>query len=437
MRGSGGIKGYLQRSSDGAMIAYAGLAAFCTYVCMYAYRKPFTAVTFEDVPAWDGDVDFKTVLLIAQVIGYAASKFIGIKVISEMQPKRRVVVMLGLIVTAWLALGLLPLLPVHFAWVALVLNGLPLGMIWGLVFSFLEGRRITEAVGAMLCASFIFGSGIVKSVGRWLLVEHQVPEFWMPFLTGLVFMPLLFLSGYLLSRIPAPDPGDIACRRERKPVYRAERRAFMSRYSMGLVALVVAYVLLTSLRDFSDNFAAELWISLGYGDSPEIFALTSLPVSLMVLAVMFSLIYIRNNERALMINHYLIASGFAICALSSWLFSAGLLNGLAWLIILNAGLYLSYVPFNCVLFERLVASVNGVANAGFLIYLADSFGYLGSVQILLFKSLMYAQLPWTSFLCAGAIGVGLVGTILCVLSGAYFHRTIAAESANSGAGATA
>lgn len=412
--------------SDALLIAYVGSAAFLTYVCMYAFRKPFTATTFDSVD-WSFDLDFKTVLLIAQVIGYATSKFIGIKVISEMQPSRRILALLCLIVVSWLALALLPVLPLKLAWVALFLNGLPLGMIWGLVFSFLEGRRITEAVGAMLCASFVFGSGIVKSVGRWLLLEQGVAELWMPFFTGALFLVPLLIASYLLSRIPPPAVSDIAQRRERKPVYRADRRAFMARYALGLAAMVVAYVLLTVLRDFTDNFAAELWIALGYGDSPEIFALTSLPVSLLVLCVMFSLMFIRDNARALMVNHWLIGFGFALSAISCWMFTQGYISGLVWMIVLNAGLYLSYMPFNCVLFERLVASVKGVANAGFLIYLADSFGYLGSVQILLYKSLAHAELPWTEFVANGGMLCGFLGVLLTLISAVYFAARIRQE----------
>ena len=63
--------------------AFYGLAAFGAYSAMYAFRKPFTAATFDVVPDWPYDVDYKTVLLIAQVLGYALSKLIGIRVIAE------------------------------------------------------------------------------------------------------------------------------------------------------------------------------------------------------------------------------------------------------------------------------------------------------------------------------------------------------------------
>ena len=68
-----------------------------------------------------------------------------------------------------------------------VLNGLPLGMVFGLVLGFLEGRRHTEALTAGLCASFIVADGVDKSVGAYLL-EAGVSEYWMPFAAGLLFV---------------------------------------------------------------------------------------------------------------------------------------------------------------------------------------------------------------------------------------------------------
>lgn len=52
-------------------------AAFSTYLCTYAFRKPFTAATYDDLAL--GGVDYKTLLVIAQVAGYALSKFVGIR----------------------------------------------------------------------------------------------------------------------------------------------------------------------------------------------------------------------------------------------------------------------------------------------------------------------------------------------------------------------
>lgn len=64
-------------------IAWCMLAAFGTYFCMYAFRKPFTAGTYAGINLWD--IHYKTILIISQVFGYMFSKFIGIKVISELR----------------------------------------------------------------------------------------------------------------------------------------------------------------------------------------------------------------------------------------------------------------------------------------------------------------------------------------------------------------
>lgn len=62
------------------------MAAFSTYFCMYAFRKPFAVGTFEGEVALPlaGALSLKSLYVIAQVLGYAASKFLGIKVVSEM-----------------------------------------------------------------------------------------------------------------------------------------------------------------------------------------------------------------------------------------------------------------------------------------------------------------------------------------------------------------
>ena len=156
-------------------VLHASLAAFGTYFCMYAFRKPFSVATFDGL-SFIG-VDYKILLVIAQVLGYALSKFVGIKVISELKPNRRLLYLISLIVLAEISLLL-------FAWVAapynipfMFLNGFPLGMIWGIVFSYIEGRRFTDILGVVLSASFIVSSGVVKSVGLFVMNSCLVSIF--------------------------------------------------------------------------------------------------------------------------------------------------------------------------------------------------------------------------------------------------------------------
>ena len=70
-------------------------------------------------------------------------------------------------------------------------------------------------------------------------------------------------------------------------------------------------------------------------------------------------------------------------ATSTWAFELNLMDAKAWMVLLGAGLYISYIPYNCFLFDSMISAVGSTANAGFLLYLADSAGYVGSVGILL------------------------------------------------------
>lgn len=408
------------------LIFWGGLSAFCAYFSMYAFRKPFTAGVFADVDGWHGFIDFKIALVIAQVAGYAVSKMIGVKVVSEMPPARRAVSIVGLIAVAWLALVLFAIVPVPLKIAALFLNGLPLGMIWGLVFGYLEGRRTSEVLGAILCASFIVSSGMVKSVATWLMTDLSVTEFWMPAATGALFFPLLLVSVWGLSRMPPPDAGDILQRTERRPMFAPERAAFFRSYGPGLVLLVVAYILFTAFRDLRDNFAAEIWTALGYGGVSSVFSESEAPVAVITLVAIGTMMAIRDNRRAFLAMHGLCAVGAVLIGASTLAFQARALPALAWMILSGAGLYLAYTPFNAMLFDRLIAASGRIATAGFLIYVADASGYAGSVALLLTKNFGTPDLDWLPFFIGCAYAASAFGAVLTLASALYFHRRLAA-----------
>ena len=93
---------------------------------MYAFRKPFAAATFEGALFLGTQVELKTAIVISQIIGYAISKYIGIKVCSEVTPGRRAAMLIGLILWAQAALILYGMVPDNLKVVAIFLNGLPL-----------------------------------------------------------------------------------------------------------------------------------------------------------------------------------------------------------------------------------------------------------------------------------------------------------------------
>lgn len=255
----------LEQANPQFFSLYCIVAAFGTYFCMYAFRKPISAGTFEEFKL--GSLDYKPVLIAAQVIGYTLSKFIGIKFVAEVTAARRAVGILVLIAMAEVALLLCAITPPPYNLFMLFLNGLPLGMVFGLVLGFLEGRKVTEALVAGLCASFIVASGVVKSVGRVLIDQFGVPEFWMPFVTGLLFAGPLLVFVWMLNQIPTPSKDDVVHRSKRTPMTRAQRWGLLWRHFFGLSAIVVIYILLTIMRSIRDDFAVEIWREMG--ESPS------------------------------------------------------------------------------------------------------------------------------------------------------------------------
>lgn len=407
----------LERAHPFFFCAFAGMAAFSTYFAMYAFRRPFAAATFDHVAGWNFALDYKSALIIAQVLGYALSKLVGIKLISEMRAERRAVAIVGLVGISWLALVAFAVTPAPFSVILLFLNGLPLGLIWGLVYSYVEGRRTSEVVGAMLCASFILSSGVVKSVGRWLLDDCGVSTQWMPAATGALFFPLLLVSVWGLSLLPPPSAEDRAQRSCRAPMGAAQRENFLQRHAASIVPLVVAYVLLTALRDFRDNFAAEIWLALGYKDVAGLFTASEIPVALLSLVTLGSLMAVKDNMRALLLIHGAVVVGALLTAGATLAHHLGLLGPAAWMILVGAGTYMAYTPFNAILFDRMIAATREIGTAGFLIYVADAGGYAGSVGLLLLRSFgpSFNWLRFFEITCYGTAAVCVVGTMLSAL----------------------
>ena len=394
--------------------------AFGAYFAMYGFRRPFAVASYAD--AAPVLVQYKIALVIAQVFGYALSKVAGIKLVSELPPQRRAAAILALIAGAEVCLILFALVPAPWNIGCLFANGLFLGMIWGLVFGFLEGRRMSEVLGAMLCASFIVSSGAVKSVGADVMLRGWANEYWMPALTGLLFAPLLVICVAGLAVMPPPSAEDERLRVARAPMDGAARKAMFMAFAPGLIGLIIVYVGLTALRDFRDNFAVEIWNGLGFANDAEIFTLSELPVAVIVLLTLALLMFIRDNRQAFLANLLLVAAGLGLAGLSSLAFQTHLIGPVPWMIALGASLYLGYTPFNALLFDRFIAASGRTGTAGFLIYVADACGYMSSVALLVLYNFIGVKISWVSFLVVISYSAALVGLALVGAAVFYFHR---------------
>ena len=399
---------------------YCITAAFGTYFCMYAFRKPFTAATFEGMEL--AGIGFKTVLITSQVIGYTLSKFIGIKYVSEVSPSKRAISILFLIGMAELFLLLFALVPAPYNFVMLFLNGLPLGMVFGLVLRYLEGRRMTEALSAGLCASFIVSSGVVKSVGRILIQNFGISEFWMPFLTGLIFVLPLLLFVWMLNQIPPPSKIDVERRTERVSMNHHQRMDFFRRHFVGLFGLLIVFVLITIMRSIRDDFGVEIWQGLGESDEPSVFAKMEMLVMIGVVLLNGAAITIRSNRAAFTMSLALVAAGFLLVIGCLMAHGRGAMSAFPFMVLVGFGAYVPYVAYHTTVFERLIAAFREKANLGYLMYLADAFGYLGYVAIMILRSWLNPEIDFLRFFILTSYVIAATCIAISVGLAVYYYR---------------
>ncbi len=409
-----------------SLIISAGLASFLVYFCMYAFRKPFAVGTFEGYEIWG--FNYKIVLIIAQVIGYTISKFIGIKVISEMKKDRRPWLIIGFIILAELALLGFAFVEPPYNFIFLFLNGLPLGMIWGLVFSYLEGRSVTEILATILSASFIMASGVTKTVGKYLMLTFSVSEFWMPFYTGLIFLIPLFIGVWWLEKIPYPTKEDILLRKERIPMTGTDKKKLFWGLLPGLTALIVMYLFLTAFRDYRDNFSAEIWIETGLKDNASIFAKTETYIAFLALTILAIFVFIKDNLKAVKTMLLVMMVGLISVAFATYLFHQHqALTPFAWMTIVGLGVYIAYIPLGSMLFDRIIGALSFNGNAGFLIYIADAIGYVGSVLVLLYKEFFFKGTSILSFFIQFTYLTFFFGILGLLVAYFYFNSLFKAQ----------
>ena len=143
-------------------ILWAGGAALLSYSLVYALRKPFTAATFDGMDFFG--MDYKVATTIMQIFGYLISKFFAIKIVSELKREDRLKFMVCSVALAELALVFFGLLPQPFNVFALFFNGLALGCMWGVIFSFIEGRKVTDILASLLGVSMAVSSGMAQYI---------------------------------------------------------------------------------------------------------------------------------------------------------------------------------------------------------------------------------------------------------------------------------
>lgn len=390
---------------------------------MYGFRVPFKAGGYEHQYAISGSwqLDEKSVFVIAQVMGYTISKFMGIKFVSELPPDRRAVAILGLIGFSELALIGFGASGRPWNILFIFLNGLPLGMVFGLVLGFLEGRQTTELLAAGLCTSFILADGVMKSVGQTLIAPFG--EAWMPAIAGTVFViPLLFFV-WMLTQIPRPSQADESHRQVRTVMRRADRWHYLIKYAWGLSPVIIVYLLANIIRSIRGDFARELWTDLGVDptDFAKRFTQSEIWVGLLVLVINGSCVMFRHNGRAYISSLSICAMGILLLLSACYLQTQKSLDPMTFMVLVGLGLYMPYVAIHTTVLERFIALTREKGNLGYLMALVDSSGYFGYVIVLLVRKFVRFEGNILQFFIVACFVAGTISLLSIGWSGIHYR----------------
>ena len=370
-----------KRLSDALLILWAGGAALLSYSLVYALRKPYTAASFEGFDFFG--TDYKVAVTTIQILGYVIAKFFGIKLISELKKERRFKFFVCSAVAAEAALVGFGLLAPPFNVAAMFLNGLSLGCMWGVIFSFIEGRKVTDMLASLLGISMVFSSGVAKSFGLFAMNEMHVGQFWMPAVIGAFALPLLVFMGYMLKRLPQPTEEDIALRNERVTLDGNGRKLLFRSYAPIL--------------------------------------------TLVILGIFAAFIFFRSNIRALMCLMGLVIAGCLVMTYVSLNYEALDWQPVVWLFVQSLCLYIAYLTFQTIFFDRFIACFRIRGNVGFFIAIIDFIGYMGTVTLLSTKEFLNFDMEWFALYNHMACAVGVVCAVLFTVAAVLIYKRYSAQ----------
>lgn len=396
--------------SELLLILWAGGAALLSYSLVYALRKPYTAASFEGLTLFG--TDYKVAVTTIQILGYVIAKFFGIKLISELKRENRFRFFVTSAIMAEVALIGFGVLSAPYNAAAMFFNGLSLGCMWGVIFSFIEGRKVTDMLASLLGVSMVFSSGIAKSFGLFAMNELNIDQFWMPAVIGGVALPLLVLMGYLLKRLPSPTQEDIELRNERVVLDSEGRRRLFLSFAPILTLLFIGNFMLLVLRDIKEDFLV-LILDMS-NQSSWLFAQVDTIVTLAILALFSAFVFFRSNIKTLMCLMGIVILSCITMAYVSFNYKALDLQPVVWLFIESLCLYIAYLTFQTIFFDRFIACFRIKGNVGFFIAIIDFIGYMGTVTLLSTKEFLNFDMEWFDMFNHMAFFVGAVCTVLFI-----------------------
>jgi len=150
-----------------------------------------------------------------------------------------------------------------------------------------------------------------------------------------------------------------------------------------------------------------------------------------VLVVNGATVLMHDNRRAFFFSLLTCSAGFLLIAAALIGQQMSLLSPFAFVVLTGLGLYLPYVAVHTTVFERLLAMTREPGTTGFLMYVADAFGYLGYVGVMLSKHLLASKddaLTYFTIACWTTSIASLLGLVFVFFYFANHQRTAVASA---------
>ena len=132
-----------------------------------------------------------------------------------------------------------------------------------------------------------------------------------------------------------------------------------------------------------DSFFVEILEDTGVDVVPGTLTATEGVVAGVVLIPIAGLVFCKNNLLAFQISMFFLISGAVIMLVSTYAYLASSYDGVHYYILSGVASYLSYVPYNSLLYERLIAVLRTPCTVSYLMAVMDASGYVGVVAVYL------------------------------------------------------
>lgn len=417
-----------KRLADALFILWAGGAALLSYSLVYALRKPFYGCGLRQARLLrDGLQDGNQHRADFRLFYFQADWHQGN---FELKKENRLKFIILSVAVAELSLVLFGALPRPLNVFALFFNGLSLGCMWGVIFSFLEGRRVTDLLASLMGLSIAISSGTAKSVGLFVMEHLHISEFWMPAFIGAFAFPLLSLLGWLMTRMPQPTAADRALRSERVTLDSRARADLFKSFMPVLLMLFAANLFITVLQDIKEDFLVKILDVEAAGLSSWAFAKVDAVVTLIILLLFGLMSAVRSNIKVLCLLLVLVTCGTATLGFVAFNYDGLQLPPMTWLFLQSLSLYTVYLSFQTLFFERFIACFRIKGNVGFFIVTLDFIGYTGTVVVLVFKEFFNPDINWLDFYNLMSGYVGIVCSVAFLCSAVYLVQRYRKENAS-------